>query len=646
MSVEQRSSTILDTLVERIAARDDEGLDIEFKRAERALPSSIWPTISAFANTIGGWIVLGVDETDDPDVIAGVKNASSLLDQFHSSLRNRNKINHPVCGPGDAIVESINGAEVIIISVPASPRKERPVFINNHPYDGTYVRRNSGDYRCQKQEVDRMMREASDATADSTILVEYDWNDLDLDTLARYRRRHQTNRPESPWNDYNDQRFLEALQGYRQDRTTGSEGITVAGLLLTGKPEAIRDWRTRHMIDYRDLANGNADTRWEDRVAWEGNLLGAYETIYPRLVRDLAVPFRLHDGARVDESTLHVALREALVNLLVHADYAETDVSLIERSPDGYRFRNPGSSRIPVGDLLTGDRSDPRNPILVRMFRLIGLAEEAGTGLPSIYRIWRERRFWPPDIDLSTERYEFSLTLPYRQLISDDDREWLNSLGGEWTGPEELALLHARRAEFVDNAELRSLTQLHSADATKVLVSLRNRNFLQSSGSGRHTRYTLGVLALGDLPLGLKTGNSGDKHESSGGSGSNSTGKTPNSIDKPTNSTGNDQSSADKTQDSTGIEPEPLTEETHAELLAIGQPARELRRLPPDLRDRIILQLCALSPLSLTEIAEYMDRNPAALRVVITSLKERGLLTYLYPQSPTHPQQKYVTAGQ
>ena len=69
----------------------------------------------------------------------------------------------------------------------------------------------------------------------------------------------------------------------------------------------------------------------------------------------------------MDETPAHVALREALANLLVHADYAEPQASLVTRSANGYFFRNPGSSRVPESDLLTGDRSDPRNPLLRRM---------------------------------------------------------------------------------------------------------------------------------------------------------------------------------------------------------------------------------------------------------------------------------------
>lgn len=99
-------------------------------------------------------------------------------------------------------------------------------------------------------------------------------------------------------------------------------------------------------------------------------------------------------------------------------------------------------------DLLSGlggrDRSDPRNPYLLTMFRLIGLADEAGTGIPKILDAWRGLGFHLPDIDIETGRYEFTLDLRYVHLLSEDDRIWLASFGDHWTEAEQLALVIAR----------------------------------------------------------------------------------------------------------------------------------------------------------------------------------------------------------
>jgi len=400
---EARIPSLLTTLLDRLTGKED--LDLEFKAAKHTLPKSLWSTVSAFANTRGGWIVLGVDERTL--AIEGVDQPHKVLQDFHNLARNPQKVSVPMCGADDASIEMLNDKHLIVLRVPAASRKLRPIYVNANPYTGTYVRRNEGDYCCNKAEVDRMMRESSDVAADSTILLDFAWDDLDHESLARYRRRFQTRDPSSPRNSYDDRLFLRTIGGFRRDRETGREGITVAGLLFFGTARALREWRTRHLIDYRLVPEDpDSDTRWEDRIAWEGNLLDAYETIYPRLVAGLPVPFTMKGDTRVDESPVHVVLREALVNLLAHADYADTQASLVVRSraQGGFYFRNPGSSRVLQADLLRGDHSDPRNPELVHMFRLLGLAEEAGTGIPRIFKAWRDLGFRPPTLEVGTER--------------------------------------------------------------------------------------------------------------------------------------------------------------------------------------------------------------------------------------------------
>lgn len=618
-------SPLFALLRERLRVPED--LELEFKAARGGLPKSLWPTVSAFANTIGGWIILGVDERP-PFEVVGIADPSAMLQSFYDQMRNPQKISQPVCGAMDASIEQTDGTSIIVIRVPATARRERPVYINGNPYHGTYVRRYAGDYHCTKPEVDRMMREASNDGSDSAVLQHYSVGDLDTATLASYRRRFQTLNPESPWNAYDDQRFLEAIRAYRRDRESGVEGITVAGLLLLGTNGAIRDWRSRHLIDFRLIPSDiDVDTRWDDRVPWDGNLLGAFDTIVPRLTADLPTPFRLQGETRVDQSPVHVALREALVNLLVHADYAEAQPSLIRRFPEGYSFRNPGNSRVSVTDLISGDRSDPRNPDLVTMFRLIGLAEEAGSGMAKIIQSWRALGFQLPAIDVGTERYEFSLELRYAHFLREDDRAWLLSLGYDWSEPEQLALVSARHTGTIDNLTLRSVTGLHSADATRVLRGLRDRELLQMVGGGRSTRYELSPQALSvavqvSLPF--------DSTDTT-----NSTGMVESSTDSEVRSTGNDEKSTGTDDNSVDV---------HQLLQEIARPARERRRLDARTRDDILVRLCTVQPLSLRELSRLVDRDEGALREIIRSLVGSRKLSFLYPDRPNHPQQKYTAA--
>lgn len=307
---------LLETLLERLHGR--ESLEVEFKLGRAGLPKNLWPTVSAFANTNGGWILLGVREEEGRVRIDGLPNPHLRLQELNDLLRNPQKISSPACGQSDTTVEGLGGRSVLVVRVPAAPRRLRPVYINQNPYTGTFVRRHAGDYLCSKQEVDRMMRNASDVAVDSSILPSFGLDDLDAATLSRYRRRFQTNAPESPFNAYEDVEFLRAIGGYRRDRQTKETGVTAAGLLLLGTPAALREWRQRHLIDYRLLPNEAAvgEQRWDDRVPWEGNLVGAFETLYPRLIENQPRPFQTDRGARIDHGPVHDAMREALVNLL------------------------------------------------------------------------------------------------------------------------------------------------------------------------------------------------------------------------------------------------------------------------------------------------------------------------------------------
>jgi ATP-dependent DNA helicase RecG len=614
-------------LIERLEG--EEALDLEVKAARGGLPNTIWPTISAFANAGGGWLVLGVAERDGRLVVEGVTNPEIIAQQLADQMRNPQKISHPVSRGTDLRIEQIGSARVVVLRVPPAPRRVRPVYVDRNPFDGTYIRGHAGDHRCTRPEVERMMREAADLAADQVILDGYGWDDLDRTSFAGYRRRFQTLHPESPHNALDDPSFLAVIGGFRRDHETGRSGITVAGLLIFGTEAAIRSWRGRHLIDFR-LVPGDPFERvqptWTDRLPWEGNLLDAFDRIYKRLVDGLPIPFMLVDGIRVEMGPQHVAVREALVNLLVHADYRERDASLVIRSDRGFLLRNPGNSRVPYLDPAAGDRSDPRNPELVRMFRLIGLAEEAGSGVARIVQAWRSVGHEQPYFDLGAERYEFTVRLRYADFITDDDRAWLDAIGGPWQEGEQLALVTARHRGEIDNASLRGMTGQHPADVTRILGGLRDARLLQLIGTGRGARYQLDPSALAVDPT-----------QSTADVRSHTTGLPPSTAGSDRPSTAGDDVPEAANSDGTVVD-DPLWET----LTEIARPVASVDYVEAFLRDDVIVQLCRVRPLAILELMWLLHRNKAYLRTVLKALVDAGRLAYLYPDRPRHPQQRYV----
>src|SRR5258708_6011287 len=100
-------------LVERL--QGEESLEVEFKASRSDLPRDRWPTVSAFANTQGGWIVLGIAERDGQHFIEGVADPQRLLTNFWDLLRNSQRFSHEVCRPGDVCSEPLAGKDIIVI---------------------------------------------------------------------------------------------------------------------------------------------------------------------------------------------------------------------------------------------------------------------------------------------------------------------------------------------------------------------------------------------------------------------------------------------------------------------------------------------------------------------------------------------------
>ena len=79
-----------------------------------------------------------------------------------------------------------------------------------------------------------------------------------------------------------------------------------------------------YFLDYQEQYD--ADTRWTDRIIsssgdWSGNVYDFYFRVYNKLIQDIKVPFKMDGGTRIDDTPVHQALREALANCLVNADY-------------------------------------------------------------------------------------------------------------------------------------------------------------------------------------------------------------------------------------------------------------------------------------------------------------------------------------
>jgi len=205
---------------------------------------------------------------------------------------------------------------------------------------------------------------------------------------------------------------------------------TAAGLLMFGfEYEIVREY-PRYFLDYQE--HFDSGLRWSDRITstsgeWSGNLYGFYQKAYNKLVQNpgIKIPFKLEGGLRVDDTPVHGALREALANCLVNADYYGEGGVVIKNHTDRIVFENPGNLRIKIEEAISGGFSSPRNAVLMKMFNLLDIGERAGSGIPNIFDVWQSQKWEQPQIDErlgNVERTILSLPITNVPIKSADKK--------------------------------------------------------------------------------------------------------------------------------------------------------------------------------------------------------------------------------
>ena len=379
---------------------------IEAKKALGGLPKSIWETYSAFANTLGGMLLLGVEERPDHSLHAvDLPQPQRLIDEFWQLVNDPKKVSFNLLSPQHVRICRIDGKRIIAIEVPRASRCDRPIYIDADPLRGTYCRRGEGDFRCTPEEVRAMQQAAAQPTQDMQPLPACSLSALDDRTLHRYRARMRAARPGHVWNTLPEPELL-AVLGAAAHTDGGALCPTAAGLLMLGRRDELLQAFPACALDYQRWANGRLQTRlFSGSGDWSGNLFDFYRLVCRRLS-----PGRAMQGA---DAPVYAALREALVNCLVNADYHGRGGIRIVHTPEHVLFSNPGGFCVDVGAAMTGGVSRQRNAALGRMFQFIGVGRSTGSGIPGILDTWSGRGWAQPSITvLPGGSGRTTLTLP------------------------------------------------------------------------------------------------------------------------------------------------------------------------------------------------------------------------------------------
>ncbi len=458
-------------LIERL--KGYEWTDIEFKEARRDVPKSAYETVSAFANTEGGWLVFGVRDRGGSFEIVGVLEVDKVQNDFLSRLRSDQKLGRVVAVKEHLIEE--DGKALLVFHIPEARRQDKPVYLGGD-IRKSFIRRGAGDERCTPAEIERFLRDATDERYDAAT-VDFDpGRCFDDESVRWYRTRFYDRNPD------HDESLppLEFLHHWGLIVEAGGRLLpTRAAVLLFGADPAFRQVLPRPVVDCQwrrgDWSEEVQEERWADRLVIETNLVKTWRALVERYLQRAEKPFSVDPETlqRVDRPPDYVAFREAAINLLIHQDYADhTRKPSIRFFDDRTLLWNPGDAFASAEALLDPGEKEVRNPRIVSAFRRIGLSEQAGTGIRAIFDRWRGLGRVPPVVENDRTRKAFQLTLLKEELLSEEQRLFQASLGVRLDEAEARTFAFACREGRLHPRDVRAVTGLSGTGVQAVLERL------------------------------------------------------------------------------------------------------------------------------------------------------------------------------
>lgn len=481
--------------------------DLEFKAAARELPREVWRTVSAFANANGGTIVFGVrDDGKGKFAVLGVDDPEKLQNDFLSTLRG-DKFNIQLSSNGRLL--RLDRRTVIAFQISAMPRSCKPIYFSGD-IRNTFIRRGSGDYHASREEIKRLLREGSDHSSDSMRLEGYGVEAVDSKTVRLFLRYLELRSPESPFLGLSIEALLLKLGCLRRNGR-GKPALTMAGLLLFGKTDRIRDRFPAYELNlfvHHQRARKEQPTRWDDRKTFEANLIQTYLAVMNAVKERVEIPYLLRDDqmTRTEEVPFVVALREAVVNLLIHRDYFDTTQARLRVYADRIELFNPGAAPRPVEEIIANAVTAPRNPVIARVFRVAGWAEAAGSGMMKMLAALRRARAPRPAIrnDAAASLFQISFTPPRRVRAhprwseKDGGQKKVVSKGWSETGGTRLWSDRIRRIieliranPRITRAEMVIALKINPSAVQKYVSRMKTQGILRRRGSDRSGEWVV-----------------------------------------------------------------------------------------------------------------------------------------------------------
>ncbi|WP_100486303.1 RNA-binding domain-containing protein [Sporolactobacillus pectinivorans] len=422
-----------------------EGLTLELKRQ---VIDDIRKTVVAFANTDGGAIYIGIG--DDGEVI-GIQNPDREMLRLTNLIRDA--IKPDVTLFTSCNIENIEGKGVIKLTVQKGT--ESPYYLSGKGMrpEGVFVRQGPSSVPATESAIRRMIMET------------------DGDSYETMRSLNQDLTFEAANKEFMARQILFGTNQYKTLNIVNADGLyTNLGILLSDQ--------CVHTIKAA-VFEGTDKAVFKDRREFDGSLLRQLNEVYEYISQYNHIRAEFSGLHRVDRRDYpEDALREALLNSLVHRDYAYSASTLLSIFDDRIEFVSIGGlvKGISIEDVMLGV-SMTRNEKLARIFYRLKLVEAYGTGVPKIIRSYDD---FPIKPKFEVSDNAFKITLPNKNAVIK-----INQLSEQ----EQAVMDLIEKKIKISRRDVEGILQVSQTMSGRVLKQLVKKGFLQTLGRGRSTAY-------------------------------------------------------------------------------------------------------------------------------------------------------------
>jgi ATP-dependent DNA helicase RecG len=413
-----------------------------------------------------------------------------------TTLRSKTKFNIKLSP--QATRYKVDGKNVLAFYIPSSEIK--PVYFNG--VQNTFIRTGSGDQQASEFEINALYRDQAFGSMSEKTVEGTSIHSLNKASYKRFREYLKGFNPNLHYNAMDDDEFNQRLKIVTDGK------LTYGGLLFLGTNAAITDHFSDFRVDYLEIPATNyadAEPRYTFRVEEQENLWEYYFVLFQRLRIYANNPLTIGEMGIGHEDTKEIdALREALVNLLIHSDYFSPMKPRIRVFTNRIEFENPGKLPRTVEELMKTDETLPRNPVLAKFFRVAKLCESAGYGFDRMLQ-WKKQTGNEVLFETTIDKTKFTFMLDTTKAIRENGGMESGTISNMKT--DEDAMKSGTKDEesgtksgMIDNKsgmksgtiEEKSGTKMKTVD--KILDLISNNNAISISQLSKETNITRSTI--------------------------------------------------------------------------------------------------------------------------------------------------------